>query len=387
MRRNLYKTWVQISRAAVRRNIATFRKIIGSKTKLMAVVKSNAYGHGLLEFSKLADKFGADWFGSDALSEALKLRKNGIKKPILVLGYTRDSRLSEAAKNNVSLTIYNFESLRYLMKHAREFSKHPLKIHLKIDTGMRRQGIYLKDLPNFLLQLKKIPSAIVEGIYTHFASAKDITYSFYTKNQLEKFKKAFNILEKLKISARGENVIRHAAATGAALLYPESRLDMARIGIGLYGLWPSKEAEIQHQEILGRKISLKPILSWKTIVAGIKKAEKGDFIGYDLAEKMERDGKIAVLPIGYWHGYDRKFSGVGEALVNGTRCRTLGRVSMDMIVIDIAGAGKVGVEDEVVLLGKQKGGEISANELAQKIGTIHYEILTRINPQIPRIVI
>ena len=259
MRRNLYKTWVQISRAAVRRNIATFRKIIGSKTKLMAVVKSNAYGHGLLEFSKLADKFGADWFGSDALSEALKLRKNGIKKPILVLGYTRDSRLSEAAKNNVSLTIYNFESLRYLMKHAREFSKHPLKIHLKIDTGMHRQGIYLKDLPNFLLQLKKIPSAIVEGIYTHFASAKDITYSFYTKNQLEKFKKAFNILEKLKISARGENVIRHAAATGAALLYPESRLDMARIGIGLYGLWPSKEAEIQHQEILGRKISLKPI--------------------------------------------------------------------------------------------------------------------------------
>src|SRR3989338_7333111 len=131
------------SRAAVRRNIATFRKIIGSKTKLMAVVKSNAYGHGLLEFSKLADKFGADWFGSDALSEALKLRKNGIKKPILVLGYTRDSRLSEAAKNNVSLTIYNFESLRYLMKHAREFSKHPLKIHLKIDTGMHRQGIYL----------------------------------------------------------------------------------------------------------------------------------------------------------------------------------------------------------------------------------------------------
>ena len=184
-----------------------------------------------------------------------------------------------------------------------------------------------------------------------------------------------------------KNVLRHVAATGATILYPESHFDMARVGIGLYGLWPSKEAEIQHQKILGRKISLKPVLKWKTIVAQVKKVKRGDFIGYDLTERMSRDGKIAVLPIGYWHGYDRRFSGISEVLTNGTRCRVLGRVSMDMIVVDITKAGKIEVEDEVVLLGRQKNEEITAGELAQKIETIPYEIITRINPQTPRIIV
>ncbi len=398
MVKNLYKTWVEIRKSAVQNNIETFRKIVGPKVKLMAVVKSNAYGHGLLEFSKLADGFGAYYFGADTLSEALKLRQNGIKKPILVLGYTRNSRLLEAAKNNISLTFYNFENLDFFKKHIKEFSKYSLKIHLKIDTGMHRQGIYPGDLPVFLRQLQKLPMIVVEGVYTHFSSAKDITYPFYTKNQLDKFRKAVKILEKFSAlggsASGGKNFIKHAAATGAALLYPESRLDMVRIGIGFYGLWPSKEAEIQHKQIIGppageagRKISLKPVLTWKTIVAQVKKIKKGDFIGYDLAEKMVADGKIAILPIGYWHGYDRGFSGTGEVLINGIRCRVLGRVSMDMIVVDITKAGKVEVEDEVVLLGKQKGEEISASELAQKIGTIGYEIITRINPQTPRIIV
>ncbi len=383
MQKNFYKTWVEIKKAAVKHNIETFRKIIGPKVKLMAVIKSNAYGHGISEFSSLADKFGADWFGLDTLSEAVKLRKNGIKTPILVLGYTRRVRFSEASQNNISLTIYNNEDLQFLAKNSKKFIKRPLKVHLKIDTGMHRQGIYLGDLPNFLRQIKKTPSVIIEGVYTHFASAKDITYPFYTKIQLEKFKKALKILEKSKI----KNVIRHAAATGATILYPESRFDMARVGIGLYGLWPSKETEIQHQKIIGRKISLKPVLKWKTIVGQVKKVKKGDFIGYDLTERMAKDGKIAVLPIGYWHGYDRRFSGIAEVLINGIRCRVLGRVSMDMIVVDISRAGKVEVEDEVVLLGRQKNEEITAGELAQKIGTIPYEIITRINPQTPRIIV
>ncbi len=383
MPKNFYKTWVEIRKNAVRHNIETFRKIIGPKVRLMAVIKSNAYGHGISEFSRLADGLGVDWFGVDTLSEGLKLRQNGIKKPILVLGYTRNSRLLDAAKNNISLTFYNSENLDYFKEYPKEFSKYHLKVHLKIDTGMHRQGIYLEDLPAFLRHLKKFPMIVVEGIYTHFASAKDITYSFYTKKQLEKFQKAVKILERSGV----KNAIKHAAATGGTLLYPESRLDMTRIGIGLYGLWPSKEAEIQHKQIIGKKVFLKPVLAWKTIVAQTKKVKKGDFIGYDLAEKMEYDGKIAVLPIGYWHGYDRGFCGVGEVLINGIRCKVLGRVSMDMIVVDITRAGKVEVEDEVVLLGKQKGEEISASELAQKIGTISYEIITRINPQTSRIIV
>ena len=143
MQKNFYKTWVEIRKAAVKHNIETFRKIIGPKVKLMAVIKSNAYGHGLLEFSSLAEKFGVDWFGLDTLSEAVKLRKNGIKKPILVLGYTRHVRFPEASQNNISLTLYNNEDLQFLAKNSKKFIKRPLKIHLKIDTGMHRQGIYL----------------------------------------------------------------------------------------------------------------------------------------------------------------------------------------------------------------------------------------------------
>ncbi len=381
--KRFYKTWVEISKNAVKHNIGVFRQILGPKVKLMAVVKSNAYGHGLVEFSNLACEFGVDWLAVDTLSEAVKLCKAGVKKPILVLGYTRHVRMAEAAKNNISLTFYNTEDLDFLFKNAKLFIKHPLKVHLKIDTGMHRQGIYPEELPKFLKRLKKVPHLELEGVYTHFASAKDITYPFYTKCQIEKFQKAINILSK----AGFKKILRHAAATGATLLYPESHFDMARVGIGLYGLWPSKEAEIQHNKILGRKIMLKPVLKWKTIVSQIKKVKKGEYVGYDLSEKMVIDSKIAVLPIGYWHGYDRGFSGISEVLINGVRCRVLGKISMDIIVADITKAGKVEVEDEAVLLGKQGKEEICAEELAQKIGTIPYEIITRINPQTPRIVV
>lgn len=378
---DIYKTWVEISKDAVNHNVGVFRKIIGQKTKLMAVVKSNAYGHGLWNFSWLALKSGVDWLGVDSLSEALKLRKKGIKYPILVLGYTRRERFVEAARNRITLTIYDIVSLRHWGKKIRRFSAPSLKIHLKIDTGMRRQGIYPRDLPEFLKQIKKIPAVALEGIYTHFASAKDITYPFYTKKQFSEFKNACEILAPFGF----KNILKHAAATGATILYPETHLDMVRVGIGLYGIWPSKEAEAQHGEFIDREFFLKPVLSWKTIVAQVKKVKKGDYIGYDLTEKIIKDGKIAVLPIGYWHGFDRRFSGIGEVLINGKRCRVLGRVSMDMIVVNIDTAGKVGVESEAVLLGRQGKEEIRAEELAQKIGTIPYEIITRINPQTPRI--
>ena len=372
----IFKTWVEISKDAIKHNIGIFKEIIGPKTKLMAVVKSNAYGHGLWDFSGLVEKLGVDWFGADSLSEALKLREKGIKKPILVLGYTRSERLIEATKNNISLTFCDTPNFR-------SCDDLKLKIHLKIDTGMHRQGIYPDDLAVFLKKLKKIPSLIVEGVYTHFASAKDICYPDYTRRQLTEFNHSCQIIEKFGY----RDILKHAAATAGTLLYPESHLDLVRVGIGLYGLWPSKEAEIQHEQILGRKISLKPVLTWKTVVAQVKNVKKGDYIGYDLTERMAKDAKIAILPIGYWHGFDRGFSGVGEVLINGKRCRVLGRVSMDMIVVDISAAGKVEIEDEVVLLGRQGKEEIRAEELAQKIGTIPYEIITRINPQTPRIVV
>lgn len=386
MPKNNYKTWVEINQKALNVNIKSFRKILPPKTGIMAVVKSNAYGHDMSGFAQATEKL-VDWFGVDSLAEGLTLRRNSVKNPILVLGYTLPERFSEALANDISLTFYNQEEIKYLPVG--------LKIHLKIDTGMRRQGIYPKNLPSFLKDLKR-RNINLEGIYTHFASAKDQAYSFYTLQQLENFKKALAILAK----NGHKNIIKHAAATGGALLYPETYFDLVRLGIGLYGYWPSAESKIQfllpnlknftplnfQKKIKGagkskiKKFELKPVLAWKTIVAQVKKIKKGDYIGYDLTEKAKSDTKIAILPVGYWHGYDRRFSSIGEVIIKNKRCRVLGRVSMDMIVVD-AGWTPIKIGTEALLL----GASLPADELALKINSISYELLTRINPLIPRI--
>jgi len=379
------RTWIEIDTDALRRNILTFRKLIGPKVKLMAVVKSNAYGHGLWGFAKAAAS-RVDWFGVDSFPEALRLRKEGIKKPILVLGYTLPIFFKEAAKRNISLTISTFENIRALRKLKRQPN-----IHIKIDTGMHRQGFLPFEIHRVLRELERAGLIKeVEGVYTHFASAKDRTYPFYTKEQIKKFERAC-----LDFQAHGFlGLIRHAAATGGTILHPEAHYDMVRIGIGLYGLWPSKELMLQYalpetenrkQKIENRKIELRPILTWKTIVSEIKKIPAGSYVGYDLIERVTRPTKMAILPVGYWHGVDRGLSSIGEVLIKGRRAKILGRVSMDMMVVDITRIPNVRVGEKVTLIGKQGKEEITAYEWGEKLGTSHYEIITRINPLIKRI--
>jgi alanine racemase len=367
-----YKTWIEIKENAIAHNIQSFKKIIAPKVKLWSVVKSNAYGHGLVPFSQHADRHGAQGFCVDSVPEALKLRKNSMKKPILVLGPTLFRELSALAQNNdITLTVSNFDALTQLAK-----SRLKTKFHLKIDSGMHRQGFYPSDLPKVIrfIKNKKMGEQLI-GVYTHFASAKDINYPAYTDLQFANFQKALHGLEKSGF----KNLIRHAAATGGALVNPKYHLDAVRIGIGLYGLWPSKELLLQT-----KNVSLKPVLSWHALVSEIKMLKKGDYVGYDLVEKVSVPTKIAIIPIGYWHGFPRSLSGIGEILVNGKYAKVIGRVSMDLIVININGIScKPG--DKVTIIGRQAGSELSAFDVAQKMGTIHYEFITRINPLIERI--
>ncbi|MBI4991903.1 MAG: alanine racemase [Candidatus Harrisonbacteria bacterium] len=365
-----YKTWVEINSKAIAHNIKQIKSLLTPKTQLWSVVKSNAYGHGLTTFSKIATQLGINGFCVDSVPEGRKLRENGIKKPILVLGPSLPFYLESAAKNGLTITVSNWDALKALTA-----SKWKPAFHLKIDSGMHRQGFYNSDLRP-VTQLIKQRGLNLIGAYTHFASAKDINYPTYTENQFASFQKALNLLERSGF----KNILCHAAATGGTLVNPKYQLDMVRIGIGLYGLWPSKELTIQRPEL-----KFKPALSWHTVISEIKKLKAGDFVGYDLVERVQKPTKMAILPIGYWHGFPRTLSGVGEVLINGKKAKVLGRVSMDLVVID-AGNISCKVGDKATIIGRQKGEGLSAFDVAQKMGTIHYELITRINPLIERVV-
>lgn len=370
------RTWIELDKKALFHNLETFLGLIGAKAKFMAVIKSNAYGHGLVATAKtfMGDKEfqKLGWFGVDSIVEGMRLRKEGISIPIHILGMTLPSRIIDAARNNISITISNFEALDYFFK-----SLQKPKFHLKVDTGMHRQGFLFEDISRLILALKKRKLA-PQGIYTHFSAAKDPSCPAYTLGQLKLF---LAIDKKFKQAGFG-NYIRHASATGGTLLMPKAHLDMVRVGIGLYGYWPSDELKIKNEN---KKIDLKPVLQWKTIVGEIKKIPSGSFVGYDLTERVSRLTTIAVLPIGYWHGFDRGLSGIGEVLVGGRRRKVLGRVSMDMVVVDITEKPKVRVGDEVVLIGGQGREFIWADEIALKIDTSQYEFLTRLNPLMKRV--
>ncbi len=372
------RTWIEVDASAAKKNYNTFRKIIGKKVQLWAVVKSNAYGHGLFAFSRLAAQLGVDGFCVDSITEALALRREGIVKPILVLGTTLPTRYADAAHNDITISVSNFEALLALAR-----AKHIPDFHIKIDTGMHRQGFYCEDVPNVIRRLKTIHAHLnghFKGLFTHFASAKDINYPTYTDEQLKNFKAAVALFEK----AGFKNLMKHAAATGGALISKDYHLDAVRIGIGLYGLWPSKELEVQLGGSEKNKIKLQPILSWRTVVSEVKKLKAGAYVGYDLTERVPRDMTMAVLPIGYWHGFPRALSSTGEVLINGRRARILGRVSMDIVAVGLSGRAKPG--DIATIIGRDGKDEIFAWEPSQKSGTSHYEFVTRLNPLMERIV-
>lgn len=371
------RTWVEIDKKAIAFNYKTFRKLLGKNVALLAVVKSNAYGHHLVEFSKEAVALGVNFLGVDSLVEGIKLRKANITTPILVLGHTLPELFDDARKHNIAITISSFPMLKEAFKLKP--TKKPLYVHIKVDTGMHRQGFQFEEMPRLLEQFstidKKTP-VIVQGLYTHFAEAKNPRSSDNTKRQIAEFNtwiKAFH--------EAGLKPVIHASATGGALLYPHAHYDMVRIGIGMYGLWPSQDAE----RFLAHKMTLRPALSWYAVVSEVKAVKQSERVGYDFTERLNRDSVLAVIPIGYWHGMPRMLSNRGRVLIHGKSARIVGRISMDMIVVDVTDIPKVAHGDVATIIGKDRKEEIRAGELATFAGTTHYEIVTRLNPLMKKI--
>lgn len=367
------RTWIEIDTKAVAHNFKLFRKFLGKNVRILAAVKSNAYGHNLMEFSRTLALLGVDWLGVDSLVEGLAIRRGKITTPILVLGHTLPSLFSEARKNDIAVTISSFDALDDVYRLTK--NRKPLRVHIKVDTGMHRQGFQIHDLPKLVMLLEKHKnnaSVKIEGLYTHFAEAKNPRSGDSTRRQISEFQIWIDAVRKA-----GFFPMIHASATAGALLYPQAHFDMVRIGIGLYGLWPSPDVERFYAH---KKEKLKPVLSWKAVVSEVKDVRKGERVGYDFTEMLSRNTKLAVIPVGYWHGFPRALSSKGRVLIHGKSARIIGRVSMGMIVVDVTEIPRAKPGDTAVLIGKNGKEEIKAGELATFSGTTHYEIVTRLNP-------
>ncbi|MBN1834559.1 MAG: alanine racemase [Spirochaetales bacterium] len=374
--------WVELDGAAPDHNLRELRKGLRRGTRVCAVVKANAYGHGVREIARLVPS--ADWLAVNSLEEGAELRSLGERRRILVLGHVPLGRLGEAASLGLDLTLYNRESLAALQEMGRASgSSERLQVHLKVETGTGRQGVLPEDVGDFLARLDDIPGVELAGVSTHFANVEDTLNHGYAQGQLERFQRVVATLRR----GRGRLPLSHTASTAAAILLPETHFDMVRVGIGLYGLWPSRETFLSR--VTGRRPvpQLRPVLSWKTRIAQIKTLPEGSYVGYGCTYRTTRTTRLGVLPVGYADGYDRALGNTAHVLVQGRRAPVIGRICMNLTMVDLTDIPRAALEEEVVLLGSDGEERISAEKLAEWAGTINYEIVTRISPLLERRVI
>lgn len=381
-------SWVEISQSAYARNLAFFRRRVGPEVELSAVVKSNAYGHGLEEIARLAIRHGADSFCVHALDEALALRRAGFDQDVLIMGHVPLARLGEVVIEDFRLVLYDSDTARRLAGEAKVSSRQA-RVHLKIETGTHRQGLdgvaleaLLKEIRNNLSELE------VEGVYTHFANIEDTTRHDVAQQQMARFDAALETLERHGIRPE----LRHAACSAAILLFDKTHFDMVRLGISQYGLWSSKETllswAVHAPESEGAPEEvLSPVLTWKARISQVKDVPAEAYVGYGCTYQTTRPSRLAVLPIGYADGYDRRLSNQAHVLIHGRRAPVRGRVCMNLVMVDVTDIPEAGLEDEAVLIGRQGEQEVTASDLAGWVGTIPYEIVARISPELPRLVV
>lgn len=338
---------------------------------LMAVVKANGYGHGALPVARAALAAGATWLGVALVEEALALRQAGITAPILVLGYAPPEQAAAVVSGDIRTALFTPELARSLAAEARQRGRIA-RVHLKVDTGMGRVGLQPEEVLPFLRGMQELPGIEVEGIFTHLAIADNPSVA-YTARQLDTFDQVLANLEAHGLLPR----IRHAANSAGILAHPRSHFDLVRGGIALYGQQPDPAMPWPD--------GLRPALRWETRIAHLKVVPPGASISYGCTYQAQGVERIGTLPLGYADGFSRLFSNRGEVLVGGRRCPVVGRVCMDQAMIRVPADLQVGPGERVVLLGRDGEQEITAAELAGRMGTIHYEALCLIGARVPRI--
>jgi alanine racemase len=367
--RPLRPHWVEIDLEALAHNVRSVKAHIGDGVTLFAVVKANAYGHGAAACARTAMLNGASAVAVASLNEAVELRDAGIEAPILVMSYTPAQGVRQAVRQNITLTLYDSEVARAYERAARE-AGGILRVHVKVDTGMGRLGVPAPEAVAFFRGLLNLSHIEIEGIYTHFATADEDRD--YVMEQISRFR---SVLMPLRAGGFSFRYI-HAANSAAALHIPESHFNAVRVGIALYGASPGEGAPLPDH--------FRPVLTWKSQIAQVKTIAPGASVGYGRTWTAARETRAAVIPVGYADGLRRAPGSWGEVLVRGERAPIIGRVSMEKTILDVTDIPNVAIGDEVVLIGTQGDQQITADQIAARLGTIGYEVLTGVAPRAPR---
>lgn len=367
-------TWVEISLDALRHNMQAFRNSLPEEMKLMAVVKADAYGHGALQVAKECMACGASYLAVAFMDEALELRRGGIEAPVLVLGHTPAEAVPLAVEYGITINVYSDDVLEALARRSAE--EPPVKIHIKVDSGMGRLGLHRKEEAiAFVEKALSLPGVEVEGLFTHYACADEADKA-YTMNQHQRFERVVTYFRSKGV----EFPYVHAGNTATAIDSPEISYNMVRLGIGMYGLYPS-------EEVRKDRVALRPVMSLKTRVVMLKAMEEGAGVSYGALYHASEGEEVATLAVGYADGFSRMLTGKAEALIRGKRVPVVGRICMDQCMISLRDVSGASVGDEVVLFGEQEGLILPAEELAEKLGTVNYEIVCMISHRVPRVYI
>ncbi len=368
------RTWIEISASAVRHNLQAFQQLVGPQVGVMPIIKANAYGHGLAEMSKIFRSESYTALGVAYGQEALTLRALKHRGRVVVLSSWETNELKELLRQNIEVAVWDWSSLRAVQRAAQGVTV-TAKVHLKLDSGTTRIGFVPTDIQKLRSTLQRNKHFSVVGIFSHFANAEEASTA-RTKNQL----KHFTTLEQSLEVEQG--VERHIACTAAVVRYPEAHFGLVRLGIGLYGLWPSDTIEAwskAHQP----RLKLQPVLSWYTKLEQVKTVATGTGIGYGSTVIAKRPMRVAIVPIGYGDGYDRRCSNVGWMMVRGQRAPVVGRVCMNLTMIDVTNVPAAHSGDLVTIVGHG----VPVIELAKTAGILHYELVTRLSPTIKRAIV
>ena len=377
-------TWAEINLDAYAHNIRELRRVTRPPARLMAVVKANGYGHGSVEVAREALQNGAQYLGIARINEAIPLREAGLEVPILIFGYTPPDLAPALIEYDLTQTVYSVSTASALSEQASRKGKK-INVHLKVDSGMGRLGFLLaatNDTPDDVAArnsvrtvetISRLSGLTVEGIFTHFATADSADKS-YADLQLDRFMDFLNRLQKEGL----EPPVRHTANSGALIDMPNSHLDMVRPGIATYGLHPS-------EEVNKSRVDLWPVMSVKSRVIHLKQVPPGFNISYGITFQTKKQTTIATVPVGYADGFNRLLSSRGHMLVHGQRVPIVGRVCMDLTMLDVGDVSGVALEDEVVVFGEQGDEAVTADEIASHIDTINYEIVSTVTARVPRV--